>query len=328
MTGTESQKVSIIVPVYMVEKYIGRCIQSILDQTYKNIEVLLVDDGSKDSSGAICDRYADQDARIQVFHLKNSGVAAARNSGLKFSTGKYVTFVDADDYIDRDYIKIMIKSIEQNNNDCVMVGHKELFENGMVTSTMKADAVEVHLNRDELIKTLCYSPVVLENCDITSVWGKLYKKAVLEGITFNEGMILGEDFDFNLRVYSKSDSAVVLPVDNYYYLIREGSTMRKKNPSGLLQTQDEIEKIADKMIDNGYHSAVLAKCVNMSITMFMLTTKGGDIENVRTRIRLFIKNNRKRVLADKNIKRKLRIALTFSCFGLNFTQKIYSLVAK
>lgn len=111
--------ISVIVPVFNTEKYLDQCIQSILSQTYSNIELLLVDDGSTDSSGAICDRYAEQDSRVRVFHKPNGGVSSARNKGLEVAKGEYVIYCDADDWIDVDMYKVMYDKASSENLDMV-----------------------------------------------------------------------------------------------------------------------------------------------------------------------------------------------------------------
>ena len=121
--------VSVIVPVYNVEKYIHRCITSIINQSYSELEIILVDDGSSDSSGLICDEYALKDKRIKVIHKKNGGLGYARNSGLDCATGKYVTFIDGDDYIGLTHIEKMLTLITETNSDTCMAGHTKVYSN-------------------------------------------------------------------------------------------------------------------------------------------------------------------------------------------------------
>ena len=115
--------ISVIVPVYNVENYLPRCLDSIINQTYTNLEILLVDDGATDNSGKLCDEYAQKDNRIRVFHKENGGVSSARNMGLDNATGEYIAFVDSDDYIDKCMYEIMLNSSVQNNADIVVCGY-------------------------------------------------------------------------------------------------------------------------------------------------------------------------------------------------------------
>ena len=117
-----NETISIIIPVYNVEKYLNKCLNSVIEQTYKNIEVILIDDGSTDNSGKICDEYAKNDIRIKIIHQQNGGVSTARNNGLEHATGKYITFVDSDDYIEKEMIETMAKKIMKKNADIVICG--------------------------------------------------------------------------------------------------------------------------------------------------------------------------------------------------------------
>ena len=123
--------ISIIVPVYKVEKYLRRCIDSILAQTYQNIEVLLVDDGSPDNSGAICDEYADKDSHVRVFHKPNGGVSSARNLGLMEAKGQYIGFVDADDYIDKTMYEVLLDNLLQEQADISICSYNQEDKNGV-----------------------------------------------------------------------------------------------------------------------------------------------------------------------------------------------------
>ena len=125
-------KVSIIVPIYKVEKYLNRCIDSILNQTYKNIEVILVDDGSPDRCGAICDNYSKIDKRIKVIHKKNEGLAEARNAGIKIATGEYISFVDSDDFINKNMYKVLYENAIKYDADISMCQFKYIYPDDMI----------------------------------------------------------------------------------------------------------------------------------------------------------------------------------------------------
>lgn len=112
--------ISVIVPVYKVEKYIKKCIESIINQTYENLEIILVDDGSPDNCGKICDEYAKKDKRIKVIHKENGGVSSARNLGLEKSNGQYITFIDSDDWIEEEYCEILLTTLKEQNADCAI----------------------------------------------------------------------------------------------------------------------------------------------------------------------------------------------------------------
>lgn len=139
-----SDLVSVIVPVYNVEKYLARCLDSIINQTYTNLEIILVDDGSKDSSGQICDEYAAKDQRIKVIHKQNGGLSSARNAGLDIASGSYIEFVDSDDWIDKDTVKENLELIINENSNVVFFNHYQVFDD--------------HIYECELLKEVALTP--------------------------------------------------------------------------------------------------------------------------------------------------------------------------
>ena len=183
--------ISVIVPVYNTEKYLRRCIDSVLAQTYQDFELLLIDDGSKDSSGAICDEYAAQDARVKVFHKENGGVSSARNVGLDNARGEWITFVDSDDYIEENFLK----SFEGNLDADLVVGNTVL--------------ITLPRTKHHCIPFGCYmdlehfiSSYLLESI-LRVPWGKLYRANIIVDLRFNENMRLGEDTLFNLCYFRR-----------------------------------------------------------------------------------------------------------------------------
>lgn len=208
------QMISVIVPVYNTEKYLDRCIQSILAQTYTNFELLLIDDGSTDSSGAICEKYAESDSRIRVFHKENGGVSSARNMGLDNAKGEWVTFIDSDDTIKEDFLKNLLP---KQNEDFVMDSSDE-------RSASLPDGSYVG---KEMIK------VVLSGWQILCPWGKMFKKSIVSKnkIRFDESGCLGEDTLFNLRYLVYADSLRTMTRSYYNYNNdNEGSLSKKKEP--------------------------------------------------------------------------------------------------
>lgn len=170
---------SVIVPVYNVEPYLKQCIESIIHQTYTYLEIILVDDGSTDNSGAICDTYANQDSRIKVIHQHNGGLSAARNRGIDEATGEYIAFVDSDDFLDLTMYSVLIDALEQHQLDiigCNAFRYKS--ENNI--KSYKNDGELVIYNHDEALKISLYD-------GFTAAWNKLYKRSVIETIRFPIG---------------------------------------------------------------------------------------------------------------------------------------------
>ena len=167
--------ISVIVPIYNVEEYLPACIESILNQTYRDLEILLIDDGSTDNSGKICDEYAEKDKRCIVIHQQNKGSSGARNTGLDNAKGEYISFIDGDDYIHPQMLEILYKEIEKENCDFAMISHKKVFNKLEQNKDIEGNINVIYLNRHVLISGLYNKTNFLES-DFQAVWNKLYKK--------------------------------------------------------------------------------------------------------------------------------------------------------
>lgn len=201
--------VSIIVPIYNVDKYIEKCVNSICNQSYKNIEIILVDDGSKDMSGSIIDELAKNDNRIKVVHKKNSGVSSARNVGIEKSQGKYICFVDGDDYIKSDYVEYLLKLLLKNDADISLT--RKMFSNFDNKQT-KNDTTLIFSGERAAIDILTYNIPI-------GVYCKMFKKSLLSkyNIRFREDIYIGEGFNFNVDAFQRSKKVAVGHRKTYYY---------------------------------------------------------------------------------------------------------------
>ncbi|SHF22030.1 glycosyltransferase family 2 protein [Alkalibacter saccharofermentans] len=224
-----NKKVSIIVPVYNVEQYLNKCIDSIISQTYKDIEVILINDGSKDSSGEICDKYAKKDLRIVVVHKENGGVSSARNKGLEVSTGDFIMFVDSDDWIEADAISSLMEIQNEINYDVIMFGiHRENIILGNITAT---DFIAQSFNDIDKIKEVL--PNLIKQERTNSLWSKIYKASIIKdnNISFNEFLSIAEDALFNYEVFFKIRSLYISEKCLYHYMIRDVESLTKRyNP--------------------------------------------------------------------------------------------------
>lgn len=226
-------KFSIIIPIYNAEKYLNRCILSIINQTYRDFEIILVDDGSKDNSGTICDKYAENDARIKVIHQNNSGVSTARNAGLKNAVGDYIIFVDSDDYIEFDMLEKIKYILDKYDVDCIIYNLNNIIE------TKYVDEDELIENMIKLIKTET----------INAPWNKLYKRNIIEkyNIQYDERIEIGEDLLFSIKYISKIKKVYLLNERLYNYVIENNNSLTtkyKENKYGqLMFVNDRIKKI-------------------------------------------------------------------------------------
>ena len=223
--------ISIIVPVYNAEKSLDRCVQSIVGQTYTRWELILVDDGSKDLSGALCDEYMNSDIRITVYHKENGGVSSARNVGLEHIKGEYVAFIDSDDYVEDNYLEKLVACYP---SDLIICG----FKNIRGEDYMPAQAKEVNLSNNPIIKTLIDVPYYLD-----TPWCKLFKTDIIKknGLVFDKGLKLSEDTLFCYEYLSKTTTISVIPDMLYIYDGKWGGGSKYK------LTYDELSYMAQRI---------------------------------------------------------------------------------
>lgn len=243
MTDSYNETISVIIPVYNSEPYIHRCLQSILKNTYSNLEIICINDGSNDKSEDILLQFAKSDSRIHVVTQENGGVARARNKGLAIATGKYIAFVDSDDWVHRQYFEILYNILQKYEADIVvcdelriaMISNKEeKAENYVVNISEKRS---LRLEIDDVLKI----PAVKNY-----VWGRLYCRNTIEGITFPEGVSLGEDTIFNLSaMMSKKNKIIKLECPLYYYYQREDSLVHTFKSENVLSKADAFLAYAD-----------------------------------------------------------------------------------
>ena len=213
--------VSVIVPVFNVEKYLKSCIESILNQTHNNLELILVDDGSKDKSGNICDEYKIKDKRIIVIHKENGGVSLARNSALEIAKGEYITFVDADDSIKNTYIEDLLEMCKENKCEMAISGFANK-QNDNITENK--NQIEKRMTSEETLARM-----LNEKNFYATVWGKIFKRQIIDKIRFNEEYKIGEDLDFVVNVLSQNVMVYInTSLIDYYYNIREDSVTKDK----------------------------------------------------------------------------------------------------
>ena len=220
--------VSVIVPIYNVKKFLDDCIASVLGSVYRDLEVILVDDGSTDGSAAVCDQWAARDERIVVIHQANVGIAGARNAGLSKARGEYVLCVDGDDVVDPQMVGTLVEAIQSGDYDMAMVLGRSVSEDearALAQSKNEADesaeAAPVALSQDELLRRL----FDLTTFQYQVVWNKLYRRSLIDGMTFSQ--IASEDLEWNTRVFLKARQAVLTERELYYYVQHNASIMHQ-----------------------------------------------------------------------------------------------------
>jgi glycosyltransferase involved in cell wall biosynthesis len=214
--------ISIIVPVYNVEKYLSKCLDSIVNQTYKNLEIILIDDGSTDNSGDICDEYANKDNRIKVIHKSNGGISDARNKGLDIAKGEYIGFVDSDDYIAEDMYEYLYNFVIENDLDVAMCASCNVYQ-GKIIYHKNFESIILD-KKEKIIENIFINP---SGGSAVSVWGKLFKYNVIKDIRFDFGKTC-EDVYFVLKWIENTNKFGRCDKAKYYYVQREGSITHQK----------------------------------------------------------------------------------------------------
>lgn len=231
----ENALISIIIPVYKVEKYLEKCIQSVINQTYKNIQIILVDDGSPDNCGKICDEYAKKDHRIEVIHKSNGGLSDARNKGLEIAKGEYIGFVDSDDYIEADMYEVLYNLLKQYNADVSICNFYTVSQGKIAIKNIDSGIKEY--TRIEILKE-----ILLDNNIQSYAWNKLYKKELFDEIKYPVGKKY-EDIGTTFYLLEKCNKVVVTGKPEYYYINRQDSIVNNVTESTIT---DYIELIMQR----------------------------------------------------------------------------------
>ena len=263
-------KISIIIPIYDKKRYINKCLDSILEQTYKEFEVILIDDGSTDGSAEICDDYKEKDKRIKVIHIENAGVSNARNIGLDFAKGEYVQFVDSDDYLDVSMLEELVKITEKYNPSIIISGISKVNHNEVLIKEIlpKLNGIK---NKSEMLQN--FAQEQFETGIYGCISNKLIKRDIIEKINlrFNTKIKLAEDFDFYLALYNEVFSIYFCDKSYYFYLQNaENSSINiYKNNDYMVQIKIALKE-KYLLISNGSLNENNKKYVERVISNFVI----------------------------------------------------------
>ncbi len=229
--------ISVIVPIYNVEDYLSKCIDSLINQTYSKLEIILVDDGSPDNCPKICDKYAEADNRIKVIHKPNGGLSDARNAGLDIATGEYIGFIDSDDYIDEHMYEDMLSAIENADADLCICGYDRVDDDGKIKSS-------AHYKNAFLTQEQAYEMLVQGNVYFIISCNKLYKREIFDNLRFEVGRTHEDEFIIH-HVYGECSKIVTLEKSYYNYLLRESSIVG--SVKGNIKHFDAVDAYLDRM---------------------------------------------------------------------------------
>lgn len=292
-------KISIIVPIYNVEKYLEVCLNSIINQTYKNLEIILVNDGSTDSCLDICNKYKIKDERILLINKQNGGLSDARNMGIEVASGKYIMFIDSDDWIDLNMVEILYKVHVKYNACLVQCGFiREFEENEVILDNNIQNTIIKILDNKQVLKSICNTDGVKN----IVVWNKLYRKDLFDNITFPKGRIYEDGFT-TYKILDKSKRIIDINNQMYHYRQREGSII---NSDFDIKKLDAIDSLKERI--EYFKLKKYDELVSLSQKQLQEILKGLYIKTYESNI-----SNKKGIL--KNIVKEVR--KNYICFIMN-----------
>ncbi len=308
-----SSLVGIIVPVYNTSRFLSRCLDSITTQSYENLEIILIDDGSTDNSGAICDQYAGVDRRIHVVHQPNRGASSARNYGLKLSRGEYICFIDSDDTVAPDFVSTLLDAILTTGSD-ISSSRMEQVKKGAVAEK-RVGEIRALSGTDATWEMLYLrEPNMNTPC-------KMFSRHIIADLRFpDEGM--GEDFYFSYLALSASDSVAIVPYCMYNYVQHSDSTVHKKFSEKRLGEY----RLARQIFDSCPESLRSAAAFRLFMSCFYSVSNAPAkylVKSRRSARAQTIRQLRSRVLGDKQAPRKFKVIAVSAYFGTVFAQLLY-----
>ena len=302
-----SGKVSIIVPIYKVEQELDRCIQSILKQSYANLEIILIDDGSPDKCPKMCDTYAQQDSRIKVLHKENGGLSDARNAGLDIATGEFFAFIDSDDWVADNFIECLVGSIIETDPDIAVCGFALVNNLGQMRHYV-ADKEREILEHDQALSAL----FVQQKFECT-ICTKMYRRILFKNIRFPKGRLY-EDIAVSLPLFDKSRRCVIINNELYYYFQRSGSIVNSKFSKKRLDMLEYVQKMIDYSHAHNHKYDLEAESFYLKaiMTNVLHAYKDTDAEDAPKCI-VFLKNelrkHKKYIWGNKYIEKRRQIVM-------------------
>ena len=312
------EKISIIVPVYNVEAYLERCVESILKQTYTNLEILLVNDGSTDKSGELCDKLALRDHRIRVIHKENGGLSDARNRGIDEASSNLIGFIDSDDYIDEDMYETLYRQMVASKADLSMCGHYDVYH--QIPEKQVAEIKTWELMPEEAIKMVMEAKIL----SVTAV-NKLYKKALFEQLRFRIGKI-AEDAFIMVDLIHQCSKVVATNEKKYYYVHRENSITTQKFSLKFLNVIEAYEQNA-KIISENYPDLYDVAIMRLNWAYFYVLDRllvDNDFKDkvLEDRLISYLKKNKKSILMDSRFTRARKMIFLALCLSRKLYLKI------
>ncbi len=320
-----NELISVIVPIYGVEKYLEECLKSIINQTYTNLEIILVDDGSPDNCGKICDEYLKKDNRIKVIHKNNGGLSDARNAGLDIANGEYIAFIDSDDCINEEFIQKLYYNCK--NYKCDIAEANYIRFSNKISKDKQKENLEIFTNIqmvERIYNRSTYGRTIV-------VWNKLYKKEIIKQYRFQKGKIHEDEFIMYKIFYENDIKIAVLNEILYYYRFTPNSIMNQKFD---LRRLDKLEAYEERMKyflekkETNFYYLTLDKYLSTILNYYALAKDSKDIQNI---LMDKFKKNYEIIWNFKNITliKKIRYKLSYKQPKINYgIKKLKTLLKK
>lgn len=315
----DEKLVSVIIPAYNIEDYIGRCLDSIISQTYKNLEIIVVDDGSRDRTGEILDNYAKKDRRIKVIHKENGGVSSARNKGIEVAEGDYIGFIDGDDLIEPEMYKTLVDLLEEENADIAHCGYQMVFPDRIDyyhnTGKKKIQTTEEGLK--DLLSGEMIEPGLVN---------KLYKKELIKNCRLDETVKINEDLLMNYQLFKLSQKSVYYDITPYSYMIRSSSAT---GANSLITKREDslrvLNQIKDDCINNNLLSIIYKRYIYLLMVICRDHLKDKSYMKYQKKQRKQLKKELKTDVFKSCIPKKLKYMSLFSCYFPHIMKIIYKM---
>lgn len=320
--------ISVVIPVYNVEKYLQRCVTSVTEQSYSNLEIILVDDGSVDKSGAICDDFAKKDKRIRVIHKENEGLGLTRNVGIKAATGNYICFIDSDDYIAREYIETIYSDLKKSSADVCYCGHTkdisgkyEIRKNPLAGKVYSGNEI-----KEKVIPRMCGCRIGNDNIEMSSCMAiystNLIKKNVLAFPSERE--FISEDLIFNINYLSQCDKIRISDNVGYFYVTVESSLTRKYDPNRLSKQIVMTQKVIELTKKIGVFNLCEERIYNNFLTWVRAIIKAEQ----NRYLEIGLKNSIAKIFDICNDDYVRKISDSFDNIGVKKSSKVVNLMIK
>lgn len=302
--------VSIVVPIYNVENYIEKCLISLKNQTYNDIEIILVDDGSTDNSSIICSKFVNEDSRFKYFKKENGGLSDARNYGIKKCKGEFFTFIDSDDYVDFDYVEYLLNLCLSSNTLMGVAQHRVVFDKKTI------DFGNNHKKDEVLSGVNCIERMLYRDVLDTSAWGKIYHKSLFANIQYPVGKHY-EDIATTYKFFLAAKNVCVGYESKYSYIYRTNSIVNRSFNMKKMELIEMTDMMADDVLNHieGLDSAVMARRAYARISVINQMIKVKGQKKTRKELISFIRKNKKVLLNNDKISKTDKIAFRLVCFN-------------